>query len=511
MALIDGFMSSLQERLHGRDWPPEGIADQWDAIEFYRTRFENDRQRLIQGDTRWHATPRSMGGTGVEDEIYTPVPIAYEMGRLSSALLFSEQMDITHPSLQQEIDDIRDLVDFDAFFLESGEYAAVEGSVGIRVIQDDEISDLPILSFVHGDQVLWDVRYGHYTRGGVVVTERQQGRGPGQPVFRLAEEHGKGFVERTLYKGTATRRGEPVPLSALEEFAELPEFEETGLDVSTLVRWDNVPGGRSDLFAHLGLLERIDEVESLFLDKGRKSVPFVFGDKALADDDGVVRRTGMIMTGGRMASEMGEEGKGRIEVVQPGLQAEDHKTWAFHLLDLALTTTGYSLATWGRDPSGGAADSGKALKLRQTRTLLNRAGKDRMARGAIKQAVGIALALAGGAREVKEFLPNIKLGDGLPEDPIETAQELQMLKAAGLISQHEGLARLHPDWDEEAIEQEIARIGSSSSEASQALASSATGAPRKGALDAILNGARTTTTTINPGDEQQPEENQPTG
>jgi hypothetical protein len=433
------------------------------------------------------------------------------MGRLSSALLFSEQMDITHEGSQDRLDEIRDLVDFDSFFLESGEYAAVEGVVGIRVVFDEDVSDLPLLSFVHGDQVLWNVRLGRYVLGGAVVTDRVVGEGPGKPVFRLVEEHGKGYVQRSLYKGTGTRLGETVPLETLDEFADLEEFEETGLDVSTLVRWDNVPGSRSDLFACMGLLERIDEGESLFLDKARKSVPFVFGDRSLADENGVVQRTGMIMTGNsRLASEMGEEGKGRIEVVQPGLQADDHQKWSYHLLDLAVTTSGYSLATWGRDASGGQADSGKALKLRQTRTLLTRAGKDRMARGAIKMACGIAVTLSEGAREVKPFLPDIKLGDGMPADPIETAQELQMLRAAGLLSDHEGLSRLNPDWDEERIELEIQRIREGSQPQGQGpQPGGPSGSPSTSVLESILNGTNQNDNSEATGDTQQPDENQP--
>lgn len=499
MATLEGLMGKLMGRIHQKDWPPPSLKDTWGDIENYRVRFENDRRKLIQGDTRWHRIPRSQGGTGIEDEIYTPVPVAYEMGRISSALLFSEQMDVTHDVLQKRIDEIRDFVDFDSFFLESGEYAAVEGVVGVRIVEDEEVSDLPLLSFVHGDQVVWDMRYGRYCLGGAVITERSEG-GPGKPVWRLVTEYGKGFVERTLFKGTGIRLGVPVPLTAFEEFADLEEFEDTGLDIPTLIRWDNVPGGRSDLYAVMGLLERIDEAESLFLDKGRKSVPYVFGDRTLADDNGVVRRTGMILTGSdRMHVEMGEEGKSKIEVVQPGLQAQDHKDWSYHLLDMALSTSGYSLATWGRDPSGGQADSGKALKLRQTRTLLQRAAKDRMSRNAIRTAVAISLALSEGAKSVKEFMPEVQLGDGMPEDPIETAQELEILKRSGLMSDYEGVSRLHPDWDEERIEEELERIAAGK----QATQVQTNGAVRGGRLRSLLGQQ----TTNEPGGEEPPPEN----
>jgi hypothetical protein len=111
-----------------------------------------------------------------------------------------------------------------------------------------------------------------------------------------------------------------------------------------------------------------------------------------------------------------------------------------------------------------------------------------MSRNAIRKAIAIALALAQKAKGgVDEFMPEVKLGDGLPEDPIETAQELQILKAAGLISDYEGISRLHPDWTEEQIEEEILLIKGAQEQAAQAAQTNGRGASRLGAL---LNGAQ---------------------
>ena len=70
---------------------------------------------------------------------------------------------------------------------------------------------------------------------------------------------------------------------------------------------------------------------------------------------------------------------------------------------------GYSKASYGRD-EGGSADSGKALRLRQARTLLKKAGKDRMASEAIRNALAVALAWEDGGSTVADYRPEVQVG-----------------------------------------------------------------------------------------------------
>ncbi len=460
-------MERLVGRIHGvQDYPPKLVRPQWSAIEAYRHRFENDRARLIQNNPRWH---------GEAGKLFEPVPVAYEMARLSSSLLFSERVGATMPTeegtekspLQPALDEILEDSRFDEFCHESGEYVANQGVIGVRIVRDEEVSDLPLLTWVHGDQILWDVRYGRYVKGGAVVTERMPEEGPGKPVYRMVEEHGKGYVERALYKGTGTTLGRPVALDSLDEFVGLPEFEETGLDESTLVMWKNIPGGRSDLFPILGQLDRIDEAEALLVEKARKSRPWLFAGRGLANDQGVVDISNLIfMERGETNEALGiTEGGRLVEHVQPSMQSEEHIAWSFHVLDLCLMMSGYSLATWGRDASGGGADSGLALKLKQSRTLLNRAGKDRMGRQSLARALAVALALrenpnaANAIVRVRDYLPDIELGDGFPEDPLQTAQEIQTLDSAKAITPEEKVRMRHPDYDDARVAEEAAKLG----------------------------------------------------
>jgi hypothetical protein len=143
--------------------------------------------------------------------------------------------------------------------------------------------------------------------------------------------------------------------------------------------------------------------------------------------------------------------------VQPGLEASEHRAYVEHLRELAVTMAGYSLSSWGLDREG-RADSGTALKLRQVRTLLTRSGKERMARQAIAQACGIALAMMLGRGEVKDLLPHVELSDGMPRDGVEDAGEVATLRNANVVSLEEAIRKLNPGWDEEKIAEELEKI-----------------------------------------------------
>lgn len=458
-----GLLETFQRAVHGgTDWPPGSVATHWLEVEQYRARFDADEEKLFQYNAGLNAYDPG--------NIFTPVPLAREMARLSAALLFSEEPKIKHEKYAEALESVKAANGLNARLHSAAERVAVEGRRAIRIILDDAVSDEPLIAFADEDQVIWDARHGDFVIGGAVIMERRSGR---TDVYRLIEEHSAGLVTRSLFKGKDNRLGQPVELDSYEAKSNVPEFfgleedYETGLDVPTLVRWDNVPGGHSDIAGISTLLDRLDEAESLLVDKGRKSVPVTFADETLiaaaSGPKGTHSFAGVVFSkgGGNLLPEDGASGR-LAETVQPDLQSTNHIEWIRHLRETALMMAGYSLASWGLD-KGGSSDSGKALKLRQARTLLTKAGKDRMAVEAITNALAIALAWREGASEVAPYRPEVKLGDGLPEDRMEDAQELSELSQAGAISVFEMVKRLHPDWEDEDIQKEVDRIGGSKS------------------------------------------------
>ncbi len=472
--LVDRFRRATNR---ASDWPPPDLREKWEKIAYYRARYENDPGLLLPFNEQY-------SGASYEKRLtYSPVPLAREICRYSAALLFSAPAKITLPvpeeveaevgdgegaeteereteavnPLQDALDELLEANALDPFWQESAETIAVEGRGGIRVIRDDRVSDEPLLTYVHEDEVVWYVSHGRFVTGGAVIMEHVA---PNGVVIRLVEEHEKGVIRRSCYRGDASRLGTPVDLDQHPEGEGLEEEVQTGLSVPTLIRWDNVPGGFSDLFAVEVLLDRLDEAESIYTDKGRKSIPVVFGHRSLADAANRVERHGVVLVGGDEA-DLGVLGEGPkslpIEVVQPALQSTETQAWIDHLREMALTLSGYSLASWGLD-QGGSADSGKALKLRQARTLLTRAAKERMAREAMTNAVATALAWKVGASDVAPLRPQIEFGDGMPRDEVELAQVVQTLRSSEALSLEEAVRMFNPSWTEDEIREEIERI-----------------------------------------------------
>ena len=98
------------------------------------------------------------------------------------------------------------------------------------------------------------------------------------------------------------------------------------------------------------------------------------------------------------------------------------------------------------------------MKLAQLRTLLNRAAKEHMALQALGWAVATAIALQSGTPRVADCLPGIELGDGLPSDPLDGAQEVLFLRQAMAGSTETLVKIVHPTWSPDAINAEVEAI-----------------------------------------------------
>lgn len=455
MSVLDrlyDLMPAFRARVtQNQTWPPQVVSPDWLEIEGYRRRYKNDRAEMLQH------TPE-INRNQHRAELFTPVPLARDIARISSQLLFSETPQFVEEKQQEDLDELVRENMLPSMLADAGERVAVEGYGALRIVRDDEtLPGIPIITYVPGDQVIWDIRHGRFVRGGIAVTTRSEERVGDRRVWRLLEHHEPGRVTRELYEGRDTQLGRKVKLGDYKEFEGLADEEDTLPGVVTLVRWANTPNATSDIAGLDALLDSVNEGVTIGRDKMRKSVPKVFADRSLADERGNVDLEGVILTGGSNISQpLGESAVKTVETSQPGLEAEAHIAYIRHIVDMTLEQAGYSRATWGRD-EGGSADSGKALKLRQTRTLMTRSGKESMAKDSIQKATAIALAWMRGGKPA-DYTIEVSLGDGLPDDTFETAQEIAVLTGAEAISTEEKVRMRHPDKDDEAVEEEAKKI-----------------------------------------------------
>lgn len=451
-----GVLDKLRQTIASeKTWPPQEVRDHWGTVESYRRRYRNDRQEMIQ------ANP-NIATNNSRVEIYMPVPWPRELCRFSAALLFSTTPRITSATDKDKIARIEQVNDIGSFAVRGGVAVAREGRIGIRVILDPAIDKkTPLLALVPEDNILWDIRHGSFYAGGTVIISRKPN--PSDKVtYRLFEEHTAGWVRRVLYKGADNELGKQVSLKELPEFAGLNPEQATGLDKPTLIPWENVPGAESDLFGLGSIFDGLNEAESLLLGRARKSQPQTFVDRSILDETGKLDLEGYHIVGGsRMRLPIGTNGMESIVTVDPKVELVQHIQYNNHLTQLMVTCAGYAPLTWGIEGHTASiqrAVSGYAMKLSQLRTLLNRSQKEHMALEGMGWAIACALTMADGGGEVAERLPSIQLGDGLPDDALDGAQQVQFLRQAVAASTDTLVKIVHPTWSQAEVDDEVARI-----------------------------------------------------
>jgi hypothetical protein len=451
-----GVLDKLRKTFETEEqWPPQEVRKHWAEVESYRRRYRNDRQEMIQ------ANP-NIATSNSKVEIYMPVPWPRELCRFSAALLFSTTPRITSATDQELLAKIEQVNDIGSFAVRGGVAVAREGRVGIRVIVDPAIDrKVPLLALVPEDNILWDIRHGSFYAGGTVIITRKPN--PSDKVaYRLFEEHTVGKVTRILYKGADNELGKEVPLSAFPEFKDLPPETLTGLDKPTLIPWENVPGHESDLFGLGAIFDGLNEAESLLLGRARKSQPQTFVDRSILDETGKLDLEGYHIVGGsRMRMALGTNPMETIKTVDPKVELVQHISYNNHLTQLMVTCAGYAPLTWGIEGQTASiqrAVSGYAMKLSQLRTLLNRSQKEHMALEGMGWALATALCMMDGTGSVADRLPSIQLGDGLPDDALDGAQQVQFLRQAVAASTDSLVKIVHPTWSQLEVDEEVARI-----------------------------------------------------
>ena len=454
--IVQLFRSTDPYDIHGQEWPPTDVRDRWAEIGGYRTRYENKREILMRSHP-------SLAMSQEMRETFIPVPFGREICRFSSSLLFSETPKVKLTSNEDLCAKIERVVDFGKFCVRGGVKAAVEGRIGIRIVKDPDVADVPILTLVSGDQIIWDVRHGDYIVGGLVIITREVPKKGGKEIYRLLEDHRRGEVERRLFKATSGNfLGDQVPLDAVPEFANLLPYYETGLNVATLIPWDNVPGAESDLFGLGSMFDELNEAETWLLDACRKCVPRIFVDRSLIDSGGRAFLKGVIPVGkGSIAPAFGQDPSKLIIVTSPHFDAEQHIKFIAHVLQMIVTTAGFAPMTWGiqgQTANVTRAVSGYAMKLAQLRTLLTRSNKEHMALQALGMALAICMAWHLGVEDPVPLLPVIELGDGLPSDPLDGAQEVLFLAQAAAASTQVLVETVHPTWTPVEVAAEVGRI-----------------------------------------------------
>jgi A118 family predicted phage portal protein len=427
------------------------------------------------------------------------VPIATDLCQASADLLWSEAPDIKVGKVEKDAagkpqrnatqERLDELIDDQALqvFAEGAEVGAALGGHYLRVTWDQSIvPDRPFLTTVHADAAFPEFRWGRL----VAVTFWHIVHSTSSETWRHLERHeldprGNGIILHGLYRGTGDRLGIAVPLTEQTSTAGLADkvdaegaisTESPGLAVVYVPnqrpqrRWRNDPVGanlgRSDLDGVEGLMDALDEVYSSWMRDIRLAKARLIVSESALEDLGPGKGEGFdldreVFTGVNAppTSLQGAAGGAFAQAEQFQIRHEEHRTTAQDLIENILRTAGYSPATFGIGGDGVAATATE-VQARQQRSFQTRDRKLRNVRPAIAEILHKLLAVDAAVFRTKitPERPDVEFPDGVQESLLSIAQTMQALRTAEAASTDTLVRMLHPEWDDQQVTDEVARI-----------------------------------------------------
>lgn len=427
----------------------------------------------------WGAPMPASGGR--DGRLHVPLPA--DLAATAANLLFSEPPKLDHHDtavmarLEQLVED-----GLHTTLLHAAEAASALGDVYLRPVLDEDVfPDRAFLAAVHADGAIPLIRWGRL----VEVTFWSTLLVDGDTHVRLLEHHevvgGAGRIVYAVHEGTSGHLGRPVPLTehaAAAHLADLVDEEaaqQTGLDRLDVVRIANAGPqrqwrteaalkylGRSDFDGNEQWFDALDEVwtswmRDIRLARSRIIVPdFMLqshgpgqGASWDAEREVFVQLNAM----------PGQTGTNPITAQQFAIRHLEHKASADAIVETALRHAGLSSQTLGDE--GDVAVTATEVQARERMSFTTRGNRVSGAwRPGIADAVELLLAVERAKWEGRPepVKVNVEFGDSVSEAPETTARTLQLLAAAEAVSTETKVRMVHPDWDDQQVEVEVARI-----------------------------------------------------
>jgi hypothetical protein len=413
------------------------------------------------------------------------VPLAAEIAQVSADLIFGQPPTITIEgdgavATQERIDEL--LGDRSGNQLhEAAEACSALGHTYLRVGWDREVDDEgPLLSTVDADAAFPVYSYDRLRE----VTFVREWWDAGS-VLRHMECHQRGIIWHAAYLGDLNNLGRVVPLSAYPQTADLADQAmiadpdgngsgiETGLEGLDVVgvknarsrTWRHLPAardlGRADISGQEAVLDALDDCWTSWMrdirhGRSRLHVPMhMLETRGLgkgADFD-LDRELYVGLTSP-------PDGPLSLEATQFAIRFEEHAETARGLIERIVGGAGYSLQTFGLDPSTSTQTATESWA-RQIRTQNLRNGKLRHWSRAMADLTKILLEVDNAqfnGRNNPSLKVRVQFADTISESQIVRAQTAAMLRTAEAASTKTLVELVHNDWTTEEVDAEVALI-----------------------------------------------------
>ena len=421
------------------------------------------------------------------------VPMAGSISELSSDLLFSEKPAINLDEAQKEgasdelkasqdeLDTLLEDVELNMKCIIGAETAAAMGGVYLKIALADTLVERPIIEIQQPDTALPVFSHGILAQvsfPNIVAVKRVGTKDADKSstfkVFRLMETYtSDGKILYSLYKGNHTKLGKEVSITVLEQ-TKLMKDVDLGIDRLGCVYVPNMlPNrisrdsslGRSDYQGLEPLMSSLDETYSSWqrdieLSKAKIMIPTEFLEPreqvGNVDKEYVYDKDTAIYA--RLNVDPLNE-TFTIQAIQFKIRADEFEKTCLNLIERIASGAGYSPQSFGLNIQG-RVESGDGMKEREKRTNAKKVKKEAFWRKPLTELASIIVSINnkrfGGT--IKEGKISVEFSKGISPGLKEVSEALAKIKTAAAASTFIMIKMLHPDWTEEQIEAEVARI-----------------------------------------------------
>jgi A118 family predicted phage portal protein len=492
---------------NGIAWPPKELEHVRNKYREYSSWYANDtaalgdmyakgaNQRGLLARIRTWFLGNKEGVQAEKNTIH--VSLAQEICRTAANLLYSEPAKavVVPPTEGANVEKVQERLDviagpeFEQLSISAAEISAALGGVYKRATWDGAV-DHVFITKVDADMAWPEFRWGRL----VAVTFWRTVDTVNQTVWRHLERHeldaqGVGVIIHGIYRGTPDNLGVAMGFADHPSMAWLttPEMLEQLIDGNTLstrtpklgvvyapnilpsALWRNDPVGanlgRSDLEGIEQKLDALDELYSSWLrdirlGKGRLIVPEAFLRDLGAGVGAGFDMDQTMFTPVKAAPSSASSEKLAIEKVQFEIRTEDFLKAIDHFRRVILAAAGYSPSSFGLQDDG-TAMTATEVAARQSLSFTTRKRKILGVKAADEAILTKALAMdavlypSGGAQPLEV---SVEFPDGVQDDPKAVAEQNQMDFNSQSASIEERVRKRNPDWDDDLVDEEVARI-----------------------------------------------------
>ncbi|WFN91488.1 phage portal protein [Gordonia sihwensis] len=406
------------------------------------------------------------------------VPVAADVCRVAASTLFSSPVMFSDPGenkkLTDRIDTILNTPETYSRMLVAAESAAALSGVYGRVVWDDQVDEHTWIDWVDADRAIPEFRWGKLAAV-TFWTELQSD--DDRTVWRHLERYDKGVIEHGLYVGTKDQLGRRVDLASHTATQHLTDTVALGIHELAArymphhrpnPQWRSEPAlkdlGRPDLSTDvIHLMDAIDETWSSWMNDLAIGRGRMFVSENMLNQLGPGRGTQFEMDRsvfspvGNPVNNDGGMGS-LLQAQQFEIRIEQHEATFDSLFRRIISRTGYSPLTFGLQDE--VAVTATEVDAKERDTNATRSARIRLWSGLAELAT-IQLALDAvifhtGAMPTETI--TVEWPAMHQQSERQLAETVQLWEGARAASTQTKVAMLHPEWDEQRVDDEVAAI-----------------------------------------------------